>query len=31
MEPVKEESNTDKKEYNYTEAKSLYTYEEAKN
>ena len=30
MEPLKEESNTDKKEYNYKEAKSLYTYEEAK-
>ena len=30
MEPVKEESNTDKKDYNYIEAKSLYTYEEAK-
>ena len=33
MEPEneeKEESNNDKKEYNYIEAKSLYTYEEAK-
>ena len=33
MEPEKEEkeeSNNDKKEYNYKEAKSLYTYEEAK-
>ena len=33
MEPEKEEkeeSNIDKKEYNYIEAKSLYTYEEAK-
>ena len=30
MEPSKEESNPEKKEYNYIEAKSLYTYEEAK-